>query len=103
MLKPDLAYWLPSGFWFFYGQGRLKLSGAKACDAATKNFGDNKGRVAGALNAKISELIRGETLRMERAEAGFVAEQGATGHGHAAREQNVYRGIQPDNGNSGIP
>ncbi len=37
---------------------------------------------------------------MQRAKAGFIAEQWPASHGHAAREQGFDRGIEPDDGDS---
>ena len=55
-------------------------------NAATQNFRDNLCRFAGTVHVIIGKLIGGETLGMERAETGFVAEKRPAGHGHASRE-----------------
>src|SRR5579885_2284127 len=60
-------------------------------DAASKNFGDDLRRLAGAIDAKIGQLIGRQALRMELAEARFVAKERAAGHCHAAGEQNFDR------------
>jgi hypothetical protein len=71
-------------------------------DGATQNFGDDLRRLAGAIDSMVGELIGGETLRVEGAETGFVAEQWAASHGHAAGEQNVDGRIEPQDGNTEI-
>jgi hypothetical protein len=71
-------------------------------DAATQDFGHNRSGVAGTINAKISELIGREALGVERAKAGFVAEEGTPGHGHAAGEKDLDGCIEPDDGDAGI-
>ncbi len=81
---------------------RLQVGGAKHRDAATENFGNHDGRIAGTVDAKIGELVGRQTLCMKRAEAGFIAKQGTTGHGHAAREQDVDGSVQPDDWNASV-
>ena len=40
-------------------------------------------------------------MRVQSAKAGFVAEEGAAGHGHAARQQNFDGRIKPKDGGAG--
>jgi len=75
---------------------RFKIGSRGAGNAATKNFGDDHGGVAGAVHAKIGKLVRNNTLGVKRAEAGFIAEERAARHGHAAREQDFDAGVKPD-------
>src|SRR5579883_3489401 len=70
-------------------------------DAAAKNFGDDLRRLAGAIDAKIGQLIGRQALRMELAEARFVAKERAAGHCHAAGEQNFDGRIEPEDGHGG--
>src|SRR5260370_31035512 len=70
-------------------------------NAPAQNFRHDLRGFAGAVHAIIGKLIGRETLRVERAEAGFVAEKRAAGHGHASREQNFDGGIQPQNRDGG--
>jgi hypothetical protein len=74
----------------------VRLAGDSGNDSAAEDFGDYAGRFAGAVNAVVGLLIGRETLRIEGSEARLVAEQRAAGHGHAASEQNIKGGIQPD-------
>src|SRR5579863_2408773 len=75
--------------------------GAAGDDIATQNFGDDARGFAGAVDAMIGELIGREALRVECAEARLVAEERATGHGHAAREQDFDGGVEPNDGDAG--
>ncbi len=70
-------------------------------NAAAQDFRDNLGWFAGAVHPVVSKLIRRKTLRVESAEAGFVAEKRTAGHGHTARQENFDGRIQPQNGSSG--
>ncbi len=63
-------------------------------DAAAKNFRDDLAAFTGAVHAKIGELVGGDALGVQGAEAGFVAEERAAGHRHAAGEQNFDAGDQ---------
>jgi len=67
--------------------------------AEPENIGDDDRRIATAVDAKIGQLIGRETLRVQRAKAGFVAKQRTSGHGHATREQSLDRRIEPDDRN----
>src|SRR5258708_2844557 len=69
--------------------------------AAAQNFRDHLRGFAGTVHAIIGKLIGRETLRVERTEAGFVAEKRAAGHGHASRKQTFNGGIQPQNRDGG--
>src|SRR5262249_40020968 len=53
-------------------------------------------------DAVIGELIRRQALGIERAKAGFVSEEWATGHGHTALEQDIDRRIEPEYGDAGV-
>ena len=79
----------------------VRFAGAAGDDVEAENFGDDAGGFAGAVDAMIGELIGRQALRMERAEAGFVAEERAAGHGHAAGEQDFDGSVEPDDGNAG--
>src|SRR5580693_7972312 len=81
------------GLRFLHSQGRCKFAGGNASNPPPKNFGNHNGGVTRAIDAKIGELIRRETLRMERAEAGLVAEERPAGHRHATGEKNVDRSV----------
>ena len=65
-------------------------------DAQAEDIGDNRGRIAAAIHAEIGELVRGQALGVERAEAGLVAEERAASHGHAAREKGFDGSVEPD-------
>ena len=69
--------------------------------SAAEDFGNDARGFSGAVDAMVGLLIRRETLRVERAEAGLIAEERAAGHGHAAGEQNVEGGVEPDDGDAG--
>ena len=58
---------------------------------AAEDFRNHLRRLSGTINVMISELVRGEPLCVKRAKAGFIAEEWAAGHGHAAGEQHVDR------------
>src|SRR5216684_5187636 len=70
-------------------------------NTAAQDFRDNLSGFAGTVHAVVGELIGRETLGVERAEAGFIAEKGTAGHGHASREQNFDGRIQPQNRGAG--
>lgn len=70
-------------------------------NAAAEDFRDDLSGITGTVHAIVRELIRGKALRMESAEAGFIAKERAAGHGHAAREEKFDRRIEPENRNSG--
>ena len=74
----------------------------KGHDSATKNFCDHVRRITGTVHTKVRELVRGDSLGVQRAETGFVAEKRATGHGHATRKENIDRRIEPQDRNTGI-
>src|SRR5208337_141089 len=71
-------------------------------NAATQDFADHGSGVAGTIDAKIGELIGREALGVERAKAGFVAEEGSSGHGRAAGEKDFDGSIEPDDGDAGV-
>ena len=76
----------------------MRFVSAGSNNAAAENFRDDLGGFAGTVNAIVGELIGRQTLRVERAEAGFIAKKRAPGHGHATREEDVERGVQPEDG-----
>lgn len=69
-------------------------------DAQAEDVGDDRGGITAAVHAKIGELVRGQALGVECAEAGFVAEERAAGHGHTAREKGFDGSVQPDDRNA---
>lgn len=73
----------------------MGFAGAAWDEVEAQDFGDDAGGFAGAINAVIGELVGRKTLCVECAEAGFVAEERAAGHRHAAAEQDFYGSIQP--------
>ncbi len=70
-------------------------------DPAAKNFRDDLPGLAGAIDAKIGQLIGRQALRMELPKADFIAKERAAGHGHAASEQDFDGRIEPKDGHSG--
>jgi hypothetical protein len=74
---------------------------ARSNNAAAEDFSDNLRGLTGTVDTIVSKLIRGKTLRMESAEAGFVTKERAAGHGHAAREQDFDGRIEPEDGGTG--
>src|SRR5579872_686058 len=86
------------GLGFFHDE--MRFAGSAGDDVEAKNFGDDARRIAGTIDAMLGELIGRETLRVERAEAGFVAEERAAGHGHAAGEQDFDGSIEPHHGDA---
>jgi len=87
------------GIWFFDDE----VCFAATCrdNASPEDFRDDLPGIAGAVQAKVRELIRGKTLRVESAKTDFVAEKGPAGHGHAAGEQYFDGRIEPQNGDAG--
>lgn len=71
-------------------------------NAVAEDFADNLGGFAGTVHTKVSELIRGKTLRMESAKAAFIAKERAASHGHAAGQKDLDGRIEPENGNAGV-
>src|SRR6516164_4566946 len=71
-------------------------------DAAAQHLGNHARGFAGTVDALVGQLIGGDTLRIERTKAGFVAEQRASSHGHAAGQQNLDRRIEPKDGDPGV-
>src|SRR6266852_560342 len=66
-----------------------------------ENFCYDAGGFAGTVDAVVGLLIGGQTLRVKGAKAGLVSKQRAAGHGHAAGQQNIEGGVQPDDGDAG--
>ena len=81
---------------------RFQIGGWHAGNAAAENFGDDDGGVAGTVDAKISELVRNNALGVQAAEAGFIAEERAARHGHAAGKKDFDAGVEPDDGDAGV-
>jgi len=77
---------------------KMRFVSAGSNNAAAENFRDDLGGFAGAVNAIVGELIGRQALGVERAEAGFIAEKRAAGHGHATGEEDVERRVQPEDG-----
>jgi hypothetical protein len=69
----------------------MRLVSTGSNKAAAENLRDDLCGFGGAVHAIVRELIRRQALFVERAEAGFVAEERAAGHGHAAGKQNFER------------
>jgi len=78
-----------SGLWLFDEEMRAGAGTGKNAEA--QNIGDDESRLASAIHAKVCELVKGKTLRMEGAKTGFVAKERPAGHCHAAREQSFDR------------
>jgi hypothetical protein len=81
---------------------RFGLSGLRSHEATAKNLGDDGGRIAGAIDAKVRELVGRQTLSVKGAKAGFVAKKRPARHGHAAREKHVDGGIEPNDRYAGV-
>jgi hypothetical protein len=71
-------------------------------NAAAEDFCYDLSGIAGAVHTMIRQLIRGKTLRMERAKAGFIAKERAAGHGHTAGKQKLDGRIEPQNRDAGV-
>jgi hypothetical protein len=69
---------------------------------AAEDFRDDLGGIARAVHSKVSELIRGKTLRMKCAETGFIAKERTSGHGHAPGKQKLDGRIKPENWGAGV-
>jgi len=76
----------------------MRFVSARSNNAAAENFRDDLGGFAGTVNAMVGELIGRQTLRVECAEAGFIAEKRPAGPGHTTREEDVERRVQPEDG-----
>ena len=74
---------------------------ASGDDVAAEDFGNDASGFAGAVDAMVGKLVGGKALRVEGAEAGFVAEERATGHGHAAGEEDFGGGVEPNDRDAG--
>ncbi len=81
---------------------RFKIGGRDAGNTAAQDFSDDAGGIIGTVNAKIGELVRHDALRVKRAEAGFIAEQWATRHGHTPGKKDFDTGIKPYYGDAGV-
>lgn len=87
--------------WLWLVYNEMRFAGAVGNDVEAEDFGDDASGFAGAVDAVIGELIGRETLRVQGAEAGLVAEERAAGHGHAAGEKDFDRRVEPDDGDAG--
>ena len=74
----------------------MRFVSARSNNAEAQNFREHLSWFAGAVHAMVRELIGGQALSVERSEAGLVAKKRTAGHGHAAREENFDRGIEPE-------
>src|SRR5215469_9339293 len=81
----------------------MGLVSCRSNNAETQNLGDNFAGLARAVHAIIGKQVGRHALGVERAEAGFIAKEGAASHGHAAGEQNFDRGIEPEDRDSSRP
>jgi hypothetical protein len=70
-------------------------------NSTAENFCNDAGRFAGTVDAVVGLLIGRQTLGVKGAKAGFVSKQRAAGHGHAASQQNIEGGVQPNDGDAG--
>src|ERR1700722_3382385 len=70
-------------------------------DVEAQDFRDDARGLSGAVDAMLGELIGRQALRVERAEARFVAEEWADGHGHTAREQDFDGCVEPHDRHAG--
>src|SRR5215475_14232297 len=64
-----------------------------------KDFRDNERGIAGAVYAIIGEPVGRKALRVELAEAGFIAKERAAGHCHTTRDERFDRGVEPNDWN----
>src|SRR5262249_6885257 len=69
-------------------------------DAQAQDLCYDQGWLSGTVHPMIRELIRGNTLGVERAKAGFVAKERTAGHGHAARQKRLDGSIEPNDGDT---
>ena len=83
---------------FFHENVRAGIGVGKNAEA--QYIGDHERRLAGAVHAKIGELIRRKALGMQGAKTGFIAKERTASHDHAAGEQIFDWRIEPDNGNA---
>jgi len=89
----------PSGARLFHDE--MRLVSTRCNNAAAQDFRHDLSRLARAIDAKVGKLIGRETLGIEPAEAGLVAEERAASHGHAARKQDFNGRIEPENLDAG--
>jgi hypothetical protein len=81
---------------------RFGVSGLASHQTAAKNFSDDSGGIARAIDTEIREFVGRQALGMKRAESGLVAKQRASSHGHAAREKHIDWRIEPNYRNACI-
>jgi len=75
-----------SGLWLF--DKEMRAGAGTGENAEAQDICDDQSRLARAVYAKVCELVRGKTLRMEGAKTGFVAKERPAGHCHTACEQS---------------
>ena len=78
----------------------MGLVSSRSNNAEAEDLSDDLGGLARAVHAVVGELVRRQSLRVEGAEAGLVAEKRPTSHGHAAGKKHFDRGIEPKNRNA---
>src|SRR6266478_464001 len=88
-----------SGFRLF--DHEVSIPGASGSNSSAQNFGNHAGWFSGTVYAVVGLLIGRQALRVKGAKAGLVAKQRTAAHGHAARQQDIKGGVQPDDGNAG--
>ena len=69
-------------------------------NSEAQDFGDRLRGIDGAVDAVVGELIGRQTLGVEGAKTGFVAEERAASHGHATAQQDFRWGVEPEDGNA---
>src|SRR5579859_2989007 len=65
-------------------------------DCQTQNLGYNERGICRTLFPYTTLFRSRNALRMQRAEARFIAEEGPAGHRHATGKKRIDRGIEPD-------
>ena len=69
-------------------------------DCQTQNLGNNERRICRTVHPVVGKAIGRNALRMQRAEAHFIAEEGPARHRHATGKKGIDRGIEPDDGDA---
>ena len=90
-----------------YSRSRRRFFDDQMCRVSTRcnnapveDLGNDLCRLARTIDAIVGGLVRGKALRMQGAEAGFVAKERSASHGQAAREQNFDGRIEPEDGSA---
>ena len=89
-----------SGIWLF--DEEMCFAATPRYEVLAEDFGHDLGGIAGAIHAKIGELIGGQALRVKGAKTGFIAEERAAGHGHAAGEKKLDGRVKPEDEDAGV-